>query len=131
MFRPPHSRDPSRQFTYTLVGLVSLISLGCSRAHYRLDADRDVYDIIAENTSDAGHVAPVTSVEPPPESRMYDPSNPDCPPMPPDDPIAHEYMHAPNGMKGSRHWHTDGDSPAVEDPTWRTFLPLEKDGSLL
>ena len=112
------------------LGIV-LVSLGCSRAHYRLDADHDVYGIIAEKTTDAGHVAPVTSVEAPPQSRLYDPYDPDRPPMPPDDPIAHQYMHSPNGMKGSRHWHDDGDSPSVEDLTWRTFLPTDNEGTLL
>ena len=47
---------------------------------------------------------PSALIEPPPESRLFDPYNPDRPPLPPDDPAAHTYMHRANGMKGYRKW---------------------------
>ncbi|MEX0586167.1 MAG: hypothetical protein WD176_05965, partial [Pirellulales bacterium] len=102
---------------------------GCTPTHYRLRADRDTYKVLAEKAT-AGAVAPLDSIDAPPESRLHDPYDPDCPPLPPDDPAAHDYMHWVDGKKGYRHWHANGDAPSIEDSTWRDTLPVDADGVL-
>jgi outer membrane protein TolC len=110
-----------------LAGLVG----GCTRAHYRRHADSEVYPAIKQRMTDPEWVLPRISVIPPPQSRLYDPYNPDHPPLPPDDPAAAPYMYRPNGMHGYRHWHRDGDAPWIEDPHWVETLPLSADGRLV
>jgi outer membrane protein TolC len=68
------------------------------------------------------------TIQPDPASRMYDPNDYDCPPMPPDDPESHLLMHCLDGKKGWRHWHRNGDTPYVENPIWRAYLPRDADG---
>src|SRR5438309_422274 len=82
------------------VGLIVLIGLaaGCTRAHYRKSADRETYPEIRERECTPWAV-PRISVDPPAESRLYDPFDPDHPPMPPDDPAAHKYMHCVDGIR--------------------------------
>jgi outer membrane protein TolC len=116
-----------------LLGVLLLVGFlaGCTRAHYRRAADRDTYSAIAERDRDPRWALPRISIDTPPQSRLHDPFNPDFPPMPPDDPAAHRYMHCPNGIHGYRRWHKNGDAPWIEDPEWRAFLELSEDGVLL
>lgn len=114
----------------TVFALV-LLAAGCSRSFYRRAADRDSYSAIAERNRCPAWRLPRIGIDPAPSSRLADPYNPDRPPMPPDDPCAHVYMHRPNGMFGSKHWHDDGDAPSVEPPCWRDALPLDADGVLI
>jgi outer membrane protein TolC len=111
------------------VALVAL-AVGCSRAHYRRQADFESYDAIAERNQCPAWALPRTNITPAPDSRIADPYNPDFPPMPPDDPFAHRYMHCVDGMHGWRHWHIDGDAPSVEPPGWRDSLPLDAENAL-
>ena len=56
---------------------------GCSRRHYREHADRDVYNLIAQNSLGTPWELPETfSIDPEPESRLHDPSDPDFPVLP-------------------------------------------------
>lgn len=114
----------------TVLALLGALA-GCSRTFYRHQADRDSYRAIAERNDCPTWQLPRTDIDPPSTSRLFDPSNPDRPPMPPDDPAAHRYMHCANGMRGYRHWHKDGDLPAVEWTGWREELPLNDKGSLV
>src|SRR6266851_7023095 len=104
---------------------------GCGRAWYRRDADRDTYAILEERNNNPQWQVPYFSLNPNPESRLYDPTNPDYPPMPPDDPAAYQYMLRANGMRNYRRWHKDGDAPSVEDPAWRSYLKLDDKGVLV
>src|SRR5262249_55047217 len=113
-----------------LVLLLAGLLGGCTRAFYRRQADRETYSAIEERNDDSRWALPRIAVDPPPESRLHDPFNPDRPPMPPDDPAAHEYMHRVNGIRGYRKWHKDGDAPWIEDPQWLEALPLGADGTL-
>jgi outer membrane protein TolC len=61
---------------------------------------------------------------------LFDPYNPDRPPLPPDDPAAARFMAYPNGIRGSRHFHDNGDAPLIESPSWQSFLNLNPDGKL-
>jgi outer membrane protein TolC len=110
--------------------LVVVLASGCSRAFYRRSADRETYQAIAQHSDEARWPIASADVTPPPASRLHDPFNPDRPPMPPDDPAADFFMRWPNGIRGSRHFHDDGDAPFIESPGWRDYLTLNADGKL-
>lgn len=113
----------SRSLAYC--ALVMMLVSGCSRARYRLRADTETYQILNEKTADSRWLPPRIDIAPDPRSRFYDQEDPDFPPLPPDDPTAHAYMHSANGMKGWKHWHDVGDLPHVENPMWTTYFDGE------
>ncbi len=116
----------------TTLAIVLAVSLsGCTRAYHRRDADRETYHALRERTNDPRWDLPRITIDVPPQSRLFDPFNPDRPPIPPDDPAAHRYMHCVDGMKGYRKWHKDGDAPWIEDPAWRDSLELSANGDLI
>src|SRR5262245_18006076 len=106
------------------VGLACLA--GCTRAHYRLSADREVYPILSDRSAAAGFAADRLHLDPAPISRIADPTDPDHPPKPPDDPVAAAYMARPNGMKGA-HW-PKGEIDWLEAPGWESGLPWAPNG---
>jgi hypothetical protein len=110
--------------------LVVLMIAGCTRAFYRRSADRETYATIGQHADENRWPIASPGIIPPPESRLFDPYNPDRPPMPPDDPAADAFMVRPNGIRGSRHFHDDGDAPFIESPEWLARLALNQDGSL-
>src|SRR5262245_64197806 len=110
--------------------ILAVMLAGCSRAYYRRQADKETYHAIEERDHDPRWDLPHISIDPSPQSRLYDPYDPDHPPLPPDDPAAHRYMRWVNGIRGYRRWHKDGDAPYIEDPEWRNALPLSEDGFL-
>jgi outer membrane protein TolC len=114
-----------------MVFVLLLLVIGCSRAFWRRQADRDSYAILEERNNNPEWQVPTFSLNPNPSSRYYDPYNPDYPPMPPDDPAAYQYMLWANGMRNYRRWHKDGDVPSVENPGWRSTLPLDDKGVLV
>ncbi|MHC4119264.1 MAG: TolC family protein [Planctomycetota bacterium] len=95
---------------------------GCSRTKYRIQADREAYDVIAERNVDPRWKVDNYDIEIDPRSRYFDPHNPDSPPMPPDDPASHQYMHLVDGKKGWDKWHDNGDLLELENPGWREAL---------
>jgi outer membrane protein TolC len=104
-----------------IAGLVlagCLLSSGCARKYWREQADDVTYDIIESKQKDPRWTTTRTDLQADPRSRFYDPYDPDCPPLPPDDPYAHEYMHWAYGMRGYKHWHDYGDTLTVENPYW-------------
>src|SRR5207245_9653727 len=109
----------------TRVIIVLCLMGGCGRAWYRRDAYRETYDTTQEHITDPRWEAPYLSVNPNPASRLYDPFDPDFPPMPPDDPAASQYMVRANGMPGYRHWHKYGDAPFIEDAEWGKLVVLD------
>jgi outer membrane protein TolC len=109
-----------------LVGLACLG--GCTRAHYRLSADREVYPILGDRATAAGFATDRLQLDPPPASRIADPTDPDHPPRPPDDPVAAVYMAHPNGLKGA-HW-PKASIDWIEPPGWEAGLPWGPDGKL-
>ncbi|MBO0700946.1 MAG: TolC family protein, partial [Zavarzinella sp.] len=108
--------------------LLACALAGCSPAHYRLSADREVYPIVAERAAAAGFATDRLQLEPAPVSRLADPTDPDHPPRPPDDPVAAEYMEHPNGMKGA-HWPNER-IDWIEPPGWEAGLPREPNGAV-
>lgn len=105
----------------------SMLSTGCSRTFWRSQADFDAYNLLSIKQFDPHWVIPRTSVEPDPRSRFYDPNDRDYPPLPPDDPAAHQYMEWVNGMRGYKGWHKFGQSMTVENPQWLANLGLAPD----
>ena len=57
-----------------------------------------------------------------PRSRYFDPTDPDGPPMPYDDPASHLYMHCVAGKKAYPCWHSNGDWYGLENPRWKDLL---------
>jgi len=71
---------------------------------YHQKADRDAYAAIAGKSELLpGEIALREGgcIEPSPASRFFDPFDPDHPPMPPDDPIAHALMLKVDGRGGA------------------------------
>lgn len=108
--------------------LLTTLLVGCTRAHYRRSADREVYPIVADRNAAAGDAGDRLQIEPNPASRLADPTNPDRPPRPPDDPIAAIYMAHPNGMHGA-HWPKKS-IDWIEPPDWEAGLPWGSDGKV-
>ncbi len=109
----------------------SLLAAGCARDHYRRQADREVYSLIDCGARDPRWQLRDYTILPDPHSRLFDPSCPDYPPMPPDDPTSHKLMHCVDGKKGWAHWHDSGNTPYVENPSWERYLPVGADGTLV
>jgi outer membrane protein TolC len=122
-------RSVRRWFGRRLLGWVvgsgvlsAVLAGGCSREYYRRDADQQAYQLIDEKESDPRWQLPDYSVYGDPRSRYFEPTNPDCPPIPPDDPASHEFMHCVYGKRGYARWHENGDLTELENPDWRNYL---------
>jgi hypothetical protein len=66
-----------------------------------------------------------------PKSRMFDPNSPDCPPMPPDDPVSHQLMMCVDCKPGAPCWRHAGKTPRVDNPDWENYLPRDKEGNVV
>ncbi len=107
---------------------VAVLAAGCTRGHYRRQADQDAYGLVrcASQRTD-GELGNFT-IRPQVESRMFDPNCPDAPPMPPDDPTSHQLMHCVDGKHGSSRWACYGKTPFTENPDWQSYLPANENG---
>jgi len=103
---------------------------GCNRAHYRTKADEEVRNLIDEKVCDSAMPA-IPDVQMSRASRMFDPFNPDRPPMPEDDQVAHQYMRLVNGKKHYPLWDVNGHTNTAENPVWWQYLPLDERGVLV
>lgn len=107
---------------------------GCTRTYYRRQADKEVTHILDQKNMPGRWGLPNFRLEYDPRSRYFDPTNPDHPPMPPDDPNSHVFMHVVDGMKGARNYHVDGDLKSVPNPFWRqqlgTYADVKPDGTV-
>lgn len=108
--------------------LVAVALAGCSRATYRVWADREAYPIVGERVVCPQFDIGRTRVEPAPGSRLGDPFDPDRPPKPPDDYSAALFMERPGGLRGSKHWGKDGYTDQIEGPGWIECLDPNADG---
>lgn len=108
----------------------ALLAAGCTRAHYRVSADRETYPIVTERIVAPAYDIGRTRLDPDPASRLFDPFNPDHPPKPPDDPAAARYMARPNNMRGARGWERDGVIDRIEQANWEQALGLDESGVL-
>jgi hypothetical protein len=106
-------------------------STSCTRPYYRRQADREVNCIIDHKSMALGNAPGQFRIDVDPKSRMFDPNSPDCPPMPPDDPISHQLMHCVDCKPGAPCWRHAGKTPYVDNPTWEEYLPRDKDGNVV
>ncbi len=107
---------------------------GCSRLVYRLAADKEVKYLVEQKSNDPRWQFHNFTIGMDPRARYFDPTDPDGPPMPYDDPAAHLYMHCVAGKKGYPCWHMNGDWYYLENPLWKQLLgrynQVEKDGTV-
>ncbi len=124
----------ARAFLFCLCGIVAATflatSLSCTRPYYRRQADREVNALIDSKAAALGMAPGQYRIAVDPKSRMFDPNSPDCPPMPPDDPISHELMLCVDCKPGAPCWRHAGKTPYVDNPTWLDYLPRDKDGNV-
>ncbi|HOM17794.1 MAG TPA: hypothetical protein PLQ00_10720, partial [Thermoguttaceae bacterium] len=106
--------------------------MGCSRAHYRQAADTEVCQVV--QTAAQQNLDPPLidyTIQPDPRSRLYDPCDPDFPPMPPDDPAAQRLMECVDGKRGSKAWAKYGRVSTVDFGRWKEYLPVDEEGQVL
>lgn len=123
-----------QQFLLALLCLAAaaFAATGCSRAHYRRQADAEAFALTQEKiVSPHSDLGGKFSIAIDPRSRMYDPYNPDRPPIPEDDPEAQEFMQVVDGKKGWPFWHDNGERPEVENPAWMEYLEFDESGKLV
>src|SRR5262249_17247004 len=77
-----------------LAGMLAALD-GCTRVFYRNSADKEVTDILAEKDKYAAWKIEQFHVYPDPRARFGDPTNPDRPPMPPDDDATYQLSPRP------------------------------------
>jgi hypothetical protein len=110
--------------------IAAILSPGCSRPYYRNTADKETNYLIDQKVAAAGMPAP-RRVPVDRASRMFDPFNPDRPPMPEDDPVAHRYMEWIDGKRHYPLWDVNGRTNTTESPDWWQMLPLDERGVLV
>ncbi len=105
---------------------------GCTRQQYRCKTDTEAYHLLDEKRAQScENGASVIRIEVDPRSRMFDPFNPDRPPMPEDDPQANRFMTKVDHKKGYPLWEANGRTNIVENPEWWQYLPLDERGVLV
>lgn len=106
---------------------------GCTRAKYRSKVDTEVSYLLNEKKAESCEVnmASKYDIQVDPRSRMFDPFNPDRPPMPEDDPQSNRYMRLVDHKKGYPLWEGNGRTNQAENPEWVQHLPLDERGVLV
>jgi hypothetical protein len=106
-------------------------SLSCTRPYYRRQADREVNCIIDHKSMALGSAPGEFRMDVDPKSRMFDPNSPDCPPMPPDDPISHQLMMCVDCKPGAPCWRHAPHTTRVDNPNWTDYLPRDASGNVV
>ena len=112
-----------RVFPKAVCFALLLAIVGCKRGFYRQQADIEAYTAINCKASCVDGEPGSYGINVDPRSRMFDPHDPDCEPMPPDDPVSHQLMHCVDCKKGSKCWKCLPRTPFVENPGWLEHLP--------
>jgi len=122
-----------RVLPVALAALVAcMASPGCTRSSQRLKADYEAKYLLDQKRTESCELNPAEyRIEIDPRSRMFDPFNPDRPPMPEDDPQANAYMRMVDNKKGYPLWEANGRSNIVDNPDWVSQLPLDERGVLV
>lgn len=110
--------------------LLAVTAAGCTRSQYRQQADADAYCLTDQKAAVLDAPFEEFRIEVDPRSRMFDPFDPDCEPMPPDDPLSNRYLQCVDCKKGSKCWRCLPKTPFVENPAWHEYLPRNADGSV-
>ena len=105
------------QFAGPCLALVVLVDVGgCSRSQYRQHADEDALTILDEKSQDPQWTPPLSySIEPSPQSRLFDPSPIEDPILPDARPRLHAY-EIPSGI--GRRTTTSADESPLAKADW-------------
>jgi hypothetical protein len=114
-----------------LMAFALLVVLGCTPSKYRQKADADADRLTDQKSAMAGIEPGSFRIDIDPRSRMFDPNNPDCEPMPPDDPTSDLLMQRVDHKKGSKLWKKLPKTPFVENPAWTDYLPVNEKGEIM
>lgn len=114
-----------------MLGCSVLGGSACTRAKYRYKTNQEAYYLIDEKVADSCEKTAPYRIEIDPTSRMFDPFNPDRPPMPDDDPVSNRYMRMVDRKKGYPLWEANGRTNTAENPQWWSYLPLDERGVLV
>jgi hypothetical protein len=106
------------------------VANGCHRSYYRKQADAEAYALIREKANNPHWRLDRYGIDIDPRSRMFDPFDPDAPPMPEDDPTSHQLMHYVDDREGYAWWHRNGDTDLNQNPGWVDSLGLDENGIL-
>jgi hypothetical protein len=120
-----------RSFLWAMIGCTAMGAGGCTRAKYRYKTNREAYHIIDEKIAQSCEQTLPYRIEVDRNSRMYDPFNPDRPPMPEDDPVSNGFMRVVDRKKGYPLWEANGRTNTAENPQWWSTLPLDDRGVLV
>jgi hypothetical protein len=90
-----------------------------------------VYRLIGEKASDRRWAITKPSIQPPPDSRLFDPGDPDHPPLPQDDPMSHELMQCVDGMRGAGAHRRPAEPGAPRPDEWLRALPRDGTGQVV
>ncbi|MBI2823078.1 MAG: TolC family protein [Planctomycetia bacterium] len=120
--RPATLRTLSRA-GLALVALAPLVAAGCTRNFWRTQADAEASNAIRQLASLTNAPLEYYNVYTDPRSRLFDPTSPDKPPMPPDDPAAQRLMHCINYQPHYLRWFANGVVPSVDLHQWEQYLP--------
>lgn len=128
--KPKRRRWASVQAGWAVLATLLAVAAGsgCTRTHYRLQADRQSYDAIAQKASDPRWPLRDIEVYSQPGARFFDPFSPDAEPMAPDDPTSHQLMHWVDGKHGYLRWDKNGLIPTVVQPGWVVPAPQDSQG---
>lgn len=111
--------------------LVAASIAGCTRAYYRKSADREVNRLISEKAADPRWAIKAPLIQAPGDSRLFDPGDPDHPPMPADDPESHKLMERVDGKRGPASWRKTANDGAFTPDAWMAALPRDKAGNVM
>ncbi len=127
-----NTRNPKILLYFSVLCVLVLMPFaGCTRQHYRQKTDSEVYSLLQSGgTRDPRWKLDDYSINVDCRSRMFNPSDPDREPMPPDDRAAHRKMLRVDGKKGSKHWNDNGFTNSVESPCWRQYLLFNENGEV-
>ena len=120
----------NRRWLLLAVVTLSVGIHGCHRGYYRRQADVEASRLVCEKSTDPRWNSEDGSIVIDPQSRMFDPFSADHPPLPPDDPTSHEFMNCVDGKRGYPHWDANGNTNYVDNPEWRSYLPINEDGQV-
>ncbi len=124
-------RTLRQTFVWSMLGCSVLGGSACTRAKYRYKTNQEAYYLIDEKVADSCEKTAPYRIEIDPTSRMFDPFNPDRPPMPDDDPVSNRYMRMVDRKKGYPLWEANGRTNTAENPQWWSYLPLDERGVLV
>ena len=119
-----------RLATLVSLALLTLLGSGCSSTFYRRQADQEANCLIDQKAIPAEGLPGDYRINIDPRSRMFDPFDPDCEPMPPDDPASAKYLECVDGKRGSSEWRKLPKTSYVDNPTWQQYLPRNEEGKI-